>query len=225
MNVRDDNSPDDALDAATSKRLAKLRAMPVETTNLDRRLRELLPANSSPNWRLPMRWSMRIAAAILIATGIVGSTIFFTRDTPAIASPIELVRMHDDAIAGRGHVVRVDSLDEAARVLAQQWSARPDLPQVPGTDVMACCLHEMGKARLAAVTMNADNVPVTMAVADAADMRSPTSPTIRRNGIDWHVQSAGDVNMVSARRQDRWICLMGRLPTEKLMDLAQSLKF
>lgn len=226
MNPHDD-SQRDGLDAATSRRLARLRALPVDTTNLDRRLHQLLPpaAQERAGFRLRFSGPMRIAALLLLATGIAAATLYFTRDTPAIASPIELVRLHDDALAGRGHVVHVQSLEEAGRVLAQQWSAKPDLPQVPGAEVMACCLHEMGKARMAAVTMNADGTPITMAVADASDLRSPSSPTVTRDGVEWHIQSSGDVNMVSARKGDRWICLMGRAPTEKLMDLAQSVRF
>lgn len=226
MNERDEQRPD-ALDQATSRRLERLRALPVDTTGLDRRIGALIPkTEQAMPARLWLRTSMRIAAVLALATGIATGVILLNRDTPAIASPVELVRLHDDAIAGRGHVVQVQSLDEAQRVLAQQWSARPDLPQVPGVEVMACCLHEMGKARMAVVTINADGVPVTLAVADAGDLRSPrTGQTQRRNGIEWHVQSAGDVNMVSTRRDDRWICLMGRAPTEKLMELAQSVKF
>lgn len=226
MSIPNHQPSREALDEATSRRLARLGALPVDTTNLDARLRAMLPpARETTASRLRFRHPMRIAAAILLAVGLTTGVMLFTRESPAVASPAELVRLHDDAIAGRGHVVQVQSLDEAARVLALQWSAKPDLPEVPGAEVMACCLHEMGKARMAAVTMTFEGMPVTMAVADASDMRSPKSPTIQRNGVVWHVQTAGDVNMVSSRQSDRWICLMGRLSTEKLMSLAESVKF
>lgn len=224
MNDESFNSNRETLDRATAHRLAKLRAMPVDTTELDRRLRMEIPA---PEKRRPMIWfqPLRIAAALVLAVGVIAGSLVLFHDTPAVASTAELVRLHEEVIAGHGHVTQVQSIDEASRVLTEQWSSKPDLPEMPGAEVMACCLHEMGKKRMAAVTMSVDGTPITMAVADAGDMRSPNSPTIDRNGVTWHIQSADDINMVSARLSGRWICLMGRLPTERLMTLAQSLRF
>jgi len=223
MSDEQSNSNRDALDRATSDRLAKLRAIPVDTTELDRRMRMEIPfpAKQRIVWFKPLR----IAAALVLAAGVIAGALVLFHETPAVASAAELVRLHEEVIAGRGHVMQVQSLDEASRVLSEQWAAKPDLPEMPGAEVMSCCLHEMGKARMAAVTMSSGGTPITMAVADADDMRSPRSPTIERNGVTWHVQSAEGINMVSAKLSGRWICLMGRLPTERLMTLAQSLKF
>ena len=66
---------------------------------------------------------------------------------------------------------------------------------------------------------------VTMTVANAADMRTPKSPTATRNGVIYNVESVGSLEMVMTQRNGRWICLIGELPAERLMDLAAKLQF
>jgi hypothetical protein len=56
-------------------------------------------------------------------------------------------------------------------------------------------------------------------------MRVPSSPVTYRNGVPYHVQASGSLNMVMAERQDRWVCLISDLPAERLMDLAARLEF
>ena len=67
--------------------------------------------------------------------------------------------------------------------------------------------------------------PVTMAIANAADVRVPESEMLTVGGVTYHVQSHQGVNMVMAQRNGRWVCLMGRLPTRRLAELANSLRF
>ena len=40
------------------------------------------------------------------------------------------------------------------------------------------------------------------------------------DGVTYHVQSFNSLNMVMTERNGRWICLIGRVPTERLMELA-----
>ena len=90
---------------------------------------------------------------------------------------------------------------------------------------MACCMKSVKSKKIACVLLRNENVPVTMTVANAADMRLPTSPTIQRDGVTYHVQSEGALNMVMAERHDRWICLIGELSPEQLVALAAKLRF
>jgi hypothetical protein len=64
-----------------------------------------------------------------------------------------------------------------------------------------------------------------MSVAKGSDMRLPNSPSVERDGSRFFVQSYGNLNMVSAERQGHWICLMGELPSERLVDLGARLRF
>ena len=56
-------------------------------------------------------------------------------------------------------------------------------------------------------------------------MRLPKSDIVTRAGVAYHVQSSGPLNMVMTERNGRWVCLIGRLPAGRLMDLASGLSF
>jgi hypothetical protein len=70
-----------------------------------------------------------------------------------------------------------------------------------------------------------EDAPITMTVANAADVKMPTSQVVMRSGVAYHVQSSGQLNMVSTERDGRWVCLIASLPAERLMDVATRLAF
>jgi hypothetical protein len=121
--------------------------------------------------------------------------------------------------------VEVSSIEAAAAALSQQWPKAPALPDMPDDHVMACCVHEMGRKKMACVSLTVDDVPITMAVADSADVKVPNGTTVIRDGVTWQVESSRGVNMAMTERGGRWVCLMGRLPTDRLIDLAAKLQF
>ena len=90
---------------------------------------------------------------------------------------------------------------------------------------MACCMKSVKNKKVACVLLKSEGEPVTMTVANASDMKLPTSPTALRDGVTYHVQTSGSLNMVMTERNERWICLIGRLPANQLMDLAEKLRF
>ena len=90
---------------------------------------------------------------------------------------------------------------------------------------MACCVRSIRNKKVACVLLKGTGEPVTMTVADATDLSLPDSPTAVRDGIVYHVQSTGSLNMVMTVRDGRWICLIGRVQVSKLMDLASGLGF
>ena len=49
--------------------------------------------------------------------------------------------------------------------------------------------------------------------------------TRARGGVTYHVESAGHLNMVMSERADRWICLIGQVPVDRLMNIADQLRF
>jgi hypothetical protein len=95
----------------------------------------------------------------------------------------------------------------------------------PQAHVMACCIKSVQNKRVACVLLKSDGVPVTMAVADAKDVRSPKSLVVVHSGTRYHVQSSGSLNMVMSEREGRWVCLIAELPAERLMGLAAHLEF
>ena len=51
----------------------------------------------------------------------------------------------------------------------------------------------------------------------------PEMQKIQRNGTTFHVQTKSDVSMVMTQRGDHWYCLMGQLPTDRLITFWDSL--
>ena len=209
-------------DEAVAKRLRRLGTMPVDTSKLESRLRAeigILPPRRL--WLRPMR---AIAAGIALLA-VMTAIFLSTSGGPVLASPSQMVQMHNELISGKTNIMQVNSIDAANTALSKEWPDSPRIPGVPPEHVMACCMKSVKSKKVACVLLKNDNVPVTMTIANASDMRLPTSPTIHRNGITYHVQSEGPFNMVMTERHGRWVCLIGELPAERLVELAAKLQF
>ena len=167
---------------------------------------------------------MAIAACLMVAIGLFAFLIG-TSGGPVMASTAEMAQFHDDLVAGRVPAMRVDSVQAANKALAAQWVESPQLPNVPKEHVMACCMREMKNKKMACVLLKGEGEPVTMTVANVSDMKLPDGPIILRDGIAYHVTSIGNLNMVMTARQGRWVCLIGKVPADRLMDLATSMQF
>src|SRR5678809_1029055 len=105
---------------AVSGRLSKLRSMPVDAGRLADALQSQIPrpvARQRTRWLSPR--SMRAVAASLLLVGALGATLLFaTMSRPALASPAQMARMHEDLVAGKTPAVQVDSIEAANKVLA-----------------------------------------------------------------------------------------------------------
>ena len=235
MNMLDPRDSDARLDEATAARLARLRSMPVDTSRLEKALRAQIPAaeeeTAGPSrrgglrisyWLKPLR---AVAASFVLLSAVVAVVLLSSSGGPALASASAMAQMHEDLVSGRSPVMQVSSIDEANRALAGQSPGGPTLPGAPEGHVMACCMKSVKGKKVACVLLRNGGEPITMTVANAADMRLPKSPTVTRAGVTYHVQSSGELNMVMAERQGQWVCLIGRLQAERLMDLADQLRF
>jgi hypothetical protein len=217
------------LDAATAARLAKLRAMPVDTASLDQSLRSTIPPQTTApvrSWIRPLRAA---AASILLLGAIAAVILISTSGGEVMASPAQMAQLHEEIVSGKSHVQRVDSIDAANKFLAAQWSpgAAPAVPGVPSEHVMACCMKSIKDKRVACVLLKGHSGdPVTLSVAKAADMKLPRgAPTVDRGGITYHLQGSDAVNMVTFERNGRWVCLIGKMPADQLVSLGSELKF
>lgn len=219
------------LDRAVADRLAKLRTMPVDTSRLAMLVEAQIPRVGArqSSFRL-VRWMrpLRAVAAGLLILGLIAGIIISSSSGPAMASTQELLHIHQEVIAGADHAVPVQSIDSANSALARQWPKAPPLPQMSGKEginccVMSCCVHRIGRQKMACAAMKINGVPVSMAVANATDIRMPRGKKIERDGVMYLVQSANGVNMVMTERNGRWACLMGQAPIEKLLDTLQGI--
>jgi hypothetical protein len=222
----DADSGDARIDQAIAARLGKLRSMPVDTSQLDRLIQQQIPPVMKRQ-SFMLRWSrpMRAVAASLLLAGLAIVLMLTTSGGPVVASTSEMARFHDDMVSGRVPVTRVDSVKAVNAALASEWANSPQVPNVPNDHVMACCMRSVQNKRMACVLLEGAGKPVTMTVAKASDMRPPASPVVTRNGVQYHVETVGKLNMVMTERQGRWICLISEVSSDRLMDLAGSLEF
>jgi len=228
MSTPEPNPRRTRLDEATSRRLAKLRAAPVDTTQFAKALEAQIPRPQAQRSRLKLTWlkPTRAIAASLLVIGVIIAVFITSSSGPVLASADKLARIHEEVLEADGtHVTRVDSINAANVALAAKWPGAPSIPELPKDHVMHCCIHMMGRTKMACVAFQADGVAVTLAVAEAVDVKLPTSETRTIGGIAYHVQSHGGINMVMTERDGRWVCLMGKLPENRLAELAGSLRF
>ncbi len=143
-----------------------------------------------------------------------------------LASAERLARVHQEVLmAGGTHVTPVNSIAAANAVLSAEWRGAPSIPDLPKDHVTSCCVHRMAQKKMACVAFECDGVPVTMAVAAADDVNLPAGPTLNLGGVTYHVQSHAGINMVMNVRGGRWVCLMAKLPVDRLAELASTLRF
>ena len=232
LNAPEDDSPpppgpDADWDRAISERLGRLRETPVDLRRLRANVRAELSAAAGRRgaWRGPVR----AAAAGFVLVAVMVGLLLSESGGPVMASAQQMAQVHDDLVAGRTPAERVDSIAAANRTLAGQSTGAPDVPGVPDEHVMACCMKSVRGKRVACVLMDKAGTPVTLTVARAADMKPPDAPTVARHGVTYYVQSVtgahGLLHMVMAERHDRWVCLIGRLSADRLMDIADQLQF
>ena len=211
---------------AVANRLSKLRTMPVETGRLAVAVQGHVPRPAAVRggwWRSGLM--IRAAASLLLVTGLAAVVAFVVVTRPAMASPSQMARMHEELVTGAAPAVQVDSVEAANRVLAGESPQFPELPGMPAEHVMACCMRSVKDKKVACLLMKREGVPLSMMVARSRDMRVPASPVTVRDGVEYHVQSSGSLNMVMTERHGRWVCLIGELPADGLMDVAVQLKF
>ena len=216
---------DEALNQAVSARLAKLRTMPVDTSNLDKALRAQIPS-SRREWRiLSFRPLRALAASVVLVSAIAAAIMLSASSGPALADAAQMAQVHQDIVAGRIPVMQVASIGEANRMLNSQSPGAPTLPQMPESHVMACCMKSVHNKMMACVLLKDEGVPVTLAVASAADMKLAPAPITTRSGIDYRVQKVGNLSMVMTEQDGKWLCLIGQMPADRLIDVAAQLRF
>ena len=217
---------DDTLDRAVSARLAKLRAMPVDTTDLDKAIRAKLPPLARRHWPiLALRPMRAVAASLLLVSAIAAAIMLSASSGPALAEPTQMAQVHQDIVSGRIPVMQVASIAEANRMLNSESPGAPTLPQMPDSHVMACCMKSVHNKKMACVLLKDEGVPITLAVARAADMKVAPAPVVSRNGVDYRVQKVGDLSMVMTEQDGKWLCLIGQMSADRLIEVAAQVRF
>jgi hypothetical protein len=210
-----------------SHRLSRLAAMPVDTSHLDLRLQDEIPRpQERPRVVMRIGWLRAVAASVgvLLTAGVI---MWSLSGGPAMASADVMAQFHNEMVSGKAGAAPVNSIAEANKALKHQWENGVELPNVPSGHAMMCCMRSVEDKRVACVLLkNEGGVPVTMCVARAMDMRVPHGQRVIKAGLEFHVQTAKDgLSMVTTERGGRWICLMGALPSDRLVDIGTAIEF
>jgi len=227
----------DALERATAQRLGKLRSMPVDTSRLDRLIAAQIPRAGTTRtsaahgtfWPLLRQviTPVRAVAASVAMLATVGVIVWSLAGGAVLASPDTMAKFHQDLVSGRIQATQVDSIAQANRVLAAEWNRKQvEIPYIPSEHVMLCCMQSIQDRQVACVLLKSEGgVPITMAVARSQDMKMPRdSRRVIRNGVTYHVQSSGNLNMVMTERGGRYICLIGAIPRDSLIAIAEGIR-
>jgi hypothetical protein len=224
---KDPNKLDDPIDDAVARRLARLRSSPMEAVEFDARLTASLQAAGRSSGLLRL-WPMLTPVRAVAAVFLVGLTLLFAfvvlNPRPALATPQRLAAIYADAVGGNAHSTKVTTIEEARAALRRKWPDSPIVPDVSDMQLMHCCVHEVGRKQMACITFEVDQQPVTLAIASSSDIRAPHGNVQTIHGRDYRVGSAGGVNMVMSERDGSWMCVMGRLPLERLAELSDEIR-
>ncbi len=116
MDQQNGNPESERLDRAVADRLARLGTMPVDTSRLAKRIEAQIPPPGIGrlSFRLVL-WMrpLRAVAASLLILGLIAGIIISSSSGPAMASTQDLLRVHQEVIAGSDHAVAVRSIDSA----------------------------------------------------------------------------------------------------------------
>ena len=97
------------------------------------------------------------------------------------------------------------------------------VPQLPGA-IRSCCLHQHASTTLTCALIDLDGQLITVALADGAKLHSPQGKTITRDGREFIAHTANGINMVMTTEGNRWLCVMGDVTTEQLMEVAVNIR-
>lgn len=218
------------LDRATSQRLSKLAARPVDTSHLERQMQAVLheqeeerPDRSYP---APSRWykPMTAMAAAVLLLGTIGWIVFGAGSTPATASPEGLATIHDEASHGLTPHLVASTIDEANRLLAEQSSGFVPLPELPGK-LQHCCLHKHAGKQLTCAIIDIDSKRITVAVAESSQIQSPKGTSQVHDGRTYYIHTVKGTTLVMTSDAGRWLCVMGDVSSEELLRVAGEIRW
>lgn len=172
-------------------------------------------------------WARRlwqgVAALLIIGIGM-GILLTNLDGQPAMASTAMLAELHNSLASGQVDQMPVDSIDQANHALSQQHHGMMPMPAVQCDKVMSCCIRQVGQEPMATALLMQDGQPVTLAVARLDQMRPPQAQNLTVDGVTYRVSSADGIQMVMKIEKGNWICLMGRVPADTLIRMAQTVQ-
>lgn len=217
------------LEHATSTRLARLQAAPVDTTKARQFCEQIGTANTpllkSYHWRHPF---IMTAAALLLVAATTLFLIFNIGAQPVVAVPADLAQLHSEVLTQHAMMSTVQNLDQANKVLLQQWKEAPNLTTPLADKICACCVHSFMNRKVACMLLRPTNDPaeqVTIVLGRAKDIQCMSGNTVQFQGQTFVVHTVDGLNMIMTQQDQRYLCLMGKIPTDQLLKIASQLHY
>lgn len=226
--MSEEPSPNDRIDDAVKTRLSRLREEPVETAELEHRLLALASETESatPRHRFFTGWRRLTAtAAVVVLAALSGLVLMNLQVSPAIASPEQMVSLHDDATNHNPTAKSVTTIEQARRELVSQWNGVPELPEPPAGSLCGCCVHRVANRKVACLLLKDGQTPVTMMVGSTHDLRETEGDTREIHGKKFTVHRLNESRIVTTEQNGRFVALIGELPETRLLELADEIKF
>src|SRR5947207_1178152 len=133
-NTPESNPRRERLERATSRRLAKLRSVPMDTSQLFKMVEAQVPRLQTQSRGLKLTWlkPMRAIAASVLVFGLIIALVIHSSGGPVLASADRLARIHDEVLHRAGsHVTIVDSVRAANAALGHKCPGLPAVPELP----------------------------------------------------------------------------------------------
>ena len=222
-----DNPKLTEFDQAVRARLARLATVPVDTSNLEHRLRAAMTLGVAERSRrrLPQTWGAMAAAAVLIVAATLGLVLMNFGNAPATASPTNLARLHAQTMHSDAATTTVTTVAQANVVLAAQWRDTPQAPTPSDAQLHACCIHDFMESKVACLLLADGQTPLTLVVGRAREFRPAEGRLVERGGRTFTLHEVNGLRMAMTQQDERFICLMGEISEDRLLDLAQGLQF
>lgn len=225
--MRDPGSQSE-LDREVRSRLARLASIPVDTSRLQRQLQSALSPDllqtQRRRWSHPWR-SLTAAAAAILIVATTAIILVNAGNSPAMASPSDLARLHAQTLLQESMATTVTSLEQANRVLAGQWSDLPQIPAPESAKLHSCCIHDFMDSKIACIILRDGQTPLTMVVGHARQFRPAKGNVVQRGGRSFTLHQVNGLRMAMTQQGGRFVCLMGEVSEERLLSIAENLKF
>jgi hypothetical protein len=162
------------------------------------------------------------AAAVLVIAGILA--IYTASPRPAMAAPAELVRIHQNNVAGNHEFYSESDPQKLAEYLKNELGFSPSMP-VPGQGMAlrGCCVrHFRGQIAGSYVVDTPEGIISIVIVTDKPDSLGMES-TLEQNGHVFYKASFAKCNMIATQLNNYSYCAIGEVTHEYLTELLSRL--
>jgi hypothetical protein len=164
--------------------------------------------------------TLAVAAGVAVI-GLMLGILFAVAQRPHAVSVAELAHIHaQDMSAASSPMVKVSTVADVDRALRSQWADAPVVTQV-GLPLKSCCVHHVGRKKIACLCVELNGQPATVAIGRRSDINVTDWPTMSMGGMTCRCCTAPGqapgMNAVATERNEMVIMMFGQQPRDELM--------